>query len=73
MERRVVFDFVNVIQGDARLTQALVVDRSNPNLSLLPASQAKDKDALTEEGVEKVYVFFILFVCLFVVCCVSCV
>jgi septum site-determining protein MinD len=53
-ERRVVFDFINVIQGDARLNQALIKDRRLENLSILPTSQTRDKDALTREGVEKV-------------------
>ena len=53
-ERRVVFDLVNVIQGDARLSQALIRDKRLDNLSLLPASQTRDKDALTSEGVAKV-------------------
>ncbi len=53
-ERRVVFDFINVIQGDAKLPQALIKDRRLDNLSVLPTSQTRDKDALTREGVEKV-------------------
>jgi septum site-determining protein MinD len=53
-ERRVVFDFINVIQGDAKLSQALIKDRRLENLSILPTSQTRDKDALTREGVEKV-------------------
>jgi septum site-determining protein MinD len=53
-ERRVVFDLINVIQGDAKLPQALIRDKRLDNLSLLPASQTRDKDALTAEGVEKV-------------------
>jgi len=53
-ERRVVFDFINVIQGDAKLNQALIKDRRLDNLSILPTSQTRDKDALTREGVEKV-------------------
>jgi septum site-determining protein MinD len=53
-ERRVVYDVVNVIQGDAKLTQALIRDKRIDNLYLLAASQTRDKDALTEEGVEKV-------------------
>ena len=53
-ERRVVFDFVNVINGEASLNQALIKDKRIPNLSILPASQTRDKDALTLEGVEKV-------------------
>ncbi|MFC0179154.1 septum site-determining protein MinD [Thorsellia kenyensis] len=53
-ERRVVYDFVNVIQGDATLNQALIKDKRTENLYILPASQTRDKDALTVEGVEKV-------------------
>jgi septum site-determining protein MinD len=53
-ERRVVYDFVNVIQGDAKLSQALVRDKHSENLSILAASQTKDKDALTESGVKGV-------------------
>ncbi len=53
-ERRVVFDFVNVIQGEATLRQALIKDKQNENLFILAASQTRDKDALTVEGVERV-------------------
>src|SRR5258705_9086292 len=53
-ERRVVFDFINVIQGVAKLSQALIRDKRLETLWLLPASQTRDKDALTEEGVEGV-------------------
>ncbi|HGJ5875462.1 MAG TPA: septum site-determining protein MinD [Arsenophonus sp.] len=53
-ERRVVYDFVNVIQGDSTLNQALIKDKRTENLHILPASQTRDKDALTREGVEKV-------------------
>ncbi|MDO6385558.1 MULTISPECIES: septum site-determining protein MinD [Uliginosibacterium] len=53
-ERRVVYDFVNVIQGEANLHQALIKDKHCENLFVLPASQTRDKDALSEEGVEKV-------------------
>jgi septum site-determining protein MinD len=53
-ERRVVFDLINVVQGVAKLPQALIRDKRLENLSLLPASQTKDKDALTEEGVGRV-------------------
>lgn len=53
-ERRVVYDFINVINGDANLKQALIKDKRNDNLFVLPASQTRDKDALTAEGVEKV-------------------
>ncbi len=53
-ERRVVFDLVNVIQGEAGLRQALIRDKRQPNLSILAASQTRDKDALSLEGVGKV-------------------
>jgi len=53
-ERRVVYDFVNVVQGEASLRQALIKDKRVENLFVLPASQTRDKDALTVEGVEKV-------------------
>ncbi|WP_067756785.1 septum site-determining protein MinD [Orrella dioscoreae] len=53
-ERRVVYDFVNVIQGEATLKQALIKDKQLDNLFILPASQTRDKDALTQEGVGKV-------------------
>ena len=53
-ERRVVYDFVNVIQGEANVGQALIKDKRNPNLFILPASQTRDKDALSIEGVGKV-------------------
>lgn len=53
-ERRVVYDFVNVIQGEASIKQALIKDRRLATLEILPASQTRDKDALTREGVEMV-------------------
>lgn len=53
-ERRVVYDFVNVINKEATLTQALIKDKRIDNLYVLPASQTRDKDALTKEGVERV-------------------
>ena len=53
-ERRVVYDFVNVIRGEATLHQALIKDKHCENLYVLPASQTKDKDALTKEGVGEV-------------------
>ena len=53
-ERRVVYDFVNVIQGEATLKQALIKDKRYDNLFVLAASQTRDKDALTKEGVQKV-------------------
>ncbi|WP_456268238.1 septum site-determining protein MinD [Kushneria sp. AK178] len=53
-ERRVVYDLVNVIQGEASLNQAMIRDKRTDNLHILPASQTRDKDALTLEGVEQV-------------------
>ncbi|WP_447530033.1 septum site-determining protein MinD [Vreelandella sp. TE19] len=53
-ERRVVYDLVNVIQGEAALNQALIRDKRVENLFILPASQTRDKDALTQEGVDEV-------------------
>lgn len=52
-ERRVVYDFINVINGEASLNQALIKDKRIPQLFILPASQTRDKDALTIDGVEK--------------------
>lgn len=54
VERRVVFDFVNVIHGEASLKQALIRDKVNENLYILAASQTRDKDALTQDGVQRV-------------------
>ncbi len=53
-ERRVVYDFVNVISGEANIKQAMIKDKRTDNLYVLPASQTRDKDALTQEGVEMV-------------------
>ena len=53
-ERRVVYDLINVIQGEATLNQALIKDKQCPNLFVLAASQTRDKDALTKDGVEKI-------------------
>ncbi|MDH4276162.1 MAG: septum site-determining protein MinD [Gammaproteobacteria bacterium] len=53
-ERRVVYDFVNVQNNEASLKQALIRDKNSDNLYVLPASQTRDKDALTQEGVERV-------------------
>ena len=54
-ERRVVYDFINVINGEATLKQTLIKDKRLPQLYILPASQTRDKDALTIEGVEKIF------------------
>ncbi|KTC65984.1 Septum site-determining protein (cell division inhibitor) (plasmid) [Legionella adelaidensis] len=53
-ERRVVYDFINVINGEATLNQALIKDKRIPELYILPASQTRDKDALSIEGVERI-------------------
>ncbi|MES1929638.1 septum formation inhibitor-activating ATPase [Salinisphaera dokdonensis CL-ES53] len=52
-ERRVVFDFINVISGEANLKQALIRDKRHEKLYILAASQTRDKDALNQEGVER--------------------
>lgn len=53
-ERRVIYDFINVINDEATLSQALIKDKREPNLYVLPASQTRNKDALHQEGVERV-------------------
>jgi septum site-determining protein MinD len=53
-ERRVVYDLINVAQGDAKLAQALIKDKRLDSLYLLAASQTRDKEALSEKGVERV-------------------
>src|SRR5690606_32064322 len=53
-ERRVVYDFINVIQGEANLNQALIKDKQCGNLFILAAGQTRDQDVLTREGVEEV-------------------
>ncbi|MFT3742478.1 MAG: septum site-determining protein MinD [Gammaproteobacteria bacterium] len=53
-ERRVVYDFVNVINGEAKVNQALIRDKRIENLYILPASQTRDKDALSPEGVKQI-------------------
>jgi septum site-determining protein MinD len=53
-ERRVVFDLINVIKGEAKLAQALIRDKRLDTLALLPASQSRDKDSLTEEGIARI-------------------
>jgi septum site-determining protein MinD len=53
-ERRVVYDFVNVINQEASLHQALIKDKHTDNLYVLAASQTRDKEALTQEGVERI-------------------
>src|SRR3954452_23395295 len=53
-ERRVVYDLINVIQGVAKLPQALIRDKRIDTLSPLPAAQTRGKNALTEQGVARV-------------------
>lgn len=53
-ERRVVYDLVNVVRGEAALRQALIKDKRLESLFVLPASQTRDKEALTLEGVGRV-------------------
>ena len=53
-ERRVVYDLINVINGEANLNQTLIKDKQVDKLYVLPASQTRDKDALTKDGVEKI-------------------
>src|SRR5574337_3454 len=53
-ERRVVYDFVNVVHGEATMKQSLIKDKRYDNLFVLASSQTRDKDALIQEGVEKV-------------------
>lgn len=54
VERRVVYDFINVINEESSLNQALIKSKDSENLYILPASQTRDKDALTQEGVDRV-------------------
>ncbi|NIH16810.1 MAG: septum site-determining protein MinD [Buchnera aphidicola (Periphyllus lyropictus)] len=54
-ERRVVYDFINIIQGESTVNQTLIKDKYTKNLFILPTSQTKDKDSLTYEGVELVF------------------
>jgi septum site-determining protein MinD len=56
VERRVVYDFINVINEESNLNQALIKSKDSENLYILPASQTRDKDALTQEGVNKVII-----------------
>jgi septum site-determining protein MinD len=67
-ERRVVYDLINVVNGEATLNQALIKDKHCDNLFIIPASQTRDKDALTEEGVEKVLVDLIAMGFEYIIC-----
>ncbi|GAB4224899.1 MAG: septum site-determining protein MinD [Francisella sp.] len=53
-ERRVVYDLINVVREEATINQAIIKDKRVDNLYIIPASQTRDKDALTEEGVDRV-------------------
>ena len=57
-ERRVIFDLVNVLYDECTLEQALIKDKRNPNLVMLAASQTRDKDSLTVDGVERVRIIY---------------
>jgi len=67
-ERRVVYDLINVINKEATLNQALIKDKHTDNLYILPASQTRDKDALSEDGVEEVLAELIKMGFDFIVC-----
>ena len=67
-ERRVVYDLINVIQGEANLNQALIKDKQCDNLFVLAASQTRDKDALSQDGVEKVLADLVTMGFEFIVC-----
>jgi septum site-determining protein MinD len=67
-ERRVVYDLINVIQGEAKLNQALIKDKQCENLYILPASQTRDKEALTQEGIEKIFAALIAANFSYIVC-----
>ncbi|VFP77793.1 septum site-determining protein MinD [Buchnera aphidicola] len=67
-ERRVVYDFINVINQEATINQALIRDRRIKNLFLLPASQTRDKDSLTKVGVEKILQILIKMDFDFIIC-----
>lgn len=54
-ERRVVYDFINVIHNEANLNQALIKDKRTNNLYILPASQTRDKNSLTKSGIDRVF------------------
>ncbi|AAO27028.1 septum site-determining protein [Buchnera aphidicola str. Bp (Baizongia pistaciae)] len=54
-ERRVVYDFINVINGEAILNQALIKDKRTEGLFILPASQTRNKNALTKSGIDRVF------------------
>ncbi len=49
LENRIVYDLIDVVEENCRLEQAMIKDKRNPNLFLLPAAQTRDKDAVSEE------------------------
>ncbi len=53
LENRVVFNLVDVIEGACKIKSAVIKDKRFPGLSLLPAAQTKDKDAVNEEQMKK--------------------
>ena len=53
LENRIVYDLVNVVEGECRLKQALIRDKRLDNLYLLPAAQTRDKSAVSPEQMEK--------------------
>lgn len=53
LENRIVYDLVDVVEGNCRYKQALIRDKKYPNLCLLPAAQTKDKDAVSPEQMQK--------------------
>lgn len=54
-ERRVVYDLINVLEGDANIQQAIIKDKYTDNLFILPASQTRNKDALTKDGLNLIF------------------
>lgn len=53
LENRIVYNLIDVIEGNCRIKQALIKDKKYPNLFLLPAAQTRDKDAVTPEQMKK--------------------
>ncbi|MDQ2873261.1 MAG: septum site-determining protein MinD [Candidatus Eremiobacteraeota bacterium] len=54
LEKRIVFDLVEVIEGRCQLRQALIKDKRFESLSMLPAAQTRDKEAVTPEQMVKI-------------------
>ncbi|QJC30317.1 septum site-determining protein MinD [Enterobacteriaceae endosymbiont of Neohaemonia nigricornis] len=67
-EKRVVYDFINVLQGETTLHQALITDKHIENLYILPASQTRNKNALTYKGVETIFKSFNIMNFDFIIC-----